>query len=86
MDKINNYERAIVVINKTNVAGYKLNTARIKGMMAERGMTQKSMANLLMIAVSSVNNKLKGKTSFTATELCALADEFKKDPSVFFAP
>ena len=74
------------MISKTNFTGYKLSTAKIKGLMAEKGMTQKSMADLLMIAVSSVNNKLKGKTSFTATELCMLADEFKKDPSVFFAP
>lgn len=43
--------------------------AKLRGVMAEKGMTQKTLATMLGVSVVSVNNKLTGKTEFSPRDM-----------------
>jgi transcriptional regulator with XRE-family HTH domain len=61
-----------------------LNTNKIRGLMAEKGITQADVAKKLNISQNSVGNKLQGKTKFTANEIGLLCNVFKVMPGIFF--
>ena len=43
--------------------------AKLRGRLAERGLTQKEIATMLGVSLTSVNNKLTGKTEFSPKEM-----------------
>ncbi len=55
-----------------------LNRNKIRGLLRENNLSISDVAKspLLGISVSSLNNKLTGKTDFTSNELCGLAEMF----------
>lgn len=46
----------------------RLNTSRLRGKMAEKGITQIELAKELGIVPSSLSRKMTGKTDFSLTE------------------
>ncbi len=49
-----------------------MNTQKLKGRIVEKGLTQGDVANRLGISKTALNNKINGKTEFTAREIKAL--------------
>lgn len=43
--------------------------AKLRGKMAEKGVTQLMLAKLMGLSPVSINNKLAGKSDFTAKEM-----------------
>ncbi|MBQ2649830.1 MAG: helix-turn-helix transcriptional regulator [Achromobacter sp.] len=43
--------------------------AKLRGRLAERGLTQNEIATMLGVSLTSVNNKLTGKTEFSPKEM-----------------
>ena len=43
--------------------------AKLRGRLAERGLTQKEIATMLGVSLTSVNNKMTGKTDFSPKEM-----------------
>ncbi len=43
--------------------------AKLRGRLAERGLTQNEIATILGVSLTSVNNKLTGKTEFSPKEM-----------------
>lgn len=60
------------------------NTNKVKGLMAENGMTQADVAKSIKKSEFTLRNKLQGKTEFTATEIASIADLFRVSPDIFF--
>ena len=50
---------------------------KLKGLRAERLMTQEEIANILSISVATYNRKENGSGSFTADEISVLLEVFK---------
>jgi len=48
--------------------GDEMNSNKLKGIMRERGITQKNMANELGITVQAFNAKLNGRSRFVVDE------------------
>jgi len=60
-----------------------MNTNRIRGLMAERRITQQEVSTRLGISSNTFRNKLSGKTDFKIAELKTLADFLDVDVSIF---
>lgn len=43
--------------------------AKLRGRLAERGLTQNEIATMLGVSLTSVNNKMTGKTEFSPKEM-----------------
>ena len=52
--------------------------------MAEHGLKQTDIAQVINKTEMTLRNKLQGKTEFTATEIAILANLFNVSPTVFF--
>jgi len=63
---------------------FRIDTNKIKGLMAEKGFTQGDMGKALRITPLSLRNKLSRRTTFTDEEICRLAEIFNQDVSIFF--
>lgn len=61
--------------------------AKLRGKMAEKGVTQLMLAKLMGLSPVSINNKLAGKSDFTAKEMKMLkiALELNSIDDYFFA-
>ena len=57
---------------------------KVKGCIAEKGITQVKLAKHLGIALATLNEKLNGKRQFTVAEIQEIANYFKKDINYFF--
>jgi transcriptional regulator with XRE-family HTH domain len=60
------------------------NSNKIRGLMAEKRMTQKKLAEALGVSTLTVRSKLSAKTDFNATEISKMSELFMVDPNVFF--
>ena len=60
------------------------NTNKVRGLMAEHGLKQTDIAQVINKTEMTLRNKLQGKTEFTATEIAILANLFNVSPTVFF--
>lgn len=61
-----------------------VNTAKIKGLIAEKGITQKILADAIGISTASINGKLNGNLDFKANELTQIANYFAIDIKELF--
>ena len=61
--------------------------AKLRGRLAERGLTQNEIATMLGVSLTSVNNKLTGKTEFSPKEMKILkmALDLETIDAYFFA-
>lgn len=62
----------------------KLNINKIKGLMAENGLTQEDLAKELGITGTALRNKLSKKVDFKVSELILLCKIFNKNIKIFF--
>lgn len=60
-----------------------VNTSKIKGKMAELGITQKELAKVLGISSSTMSLKLNNARPFTLEEAASIADALKIDDAQF---
>ena len=56
----------------------KVNTNKLRGVMAERRLTHAEVAELLKIAPYTFSKRINGKAAFTLPEAKILADYFDK--------
>jgi transcriptional regulator with XRE-family HTH domain len=63
---------------------FRFNAGKVKGIMAQNGMTQKDLAAVIDCASNSVFRKLSGVSPFTVSEIATMANYFNVDPSYFF--
>lgn len=62
-----------------------MNLNKLKGLRAEKELTQKDMAEKLGISSNSYLLKENGKREFSASEVHKMAEIFKVEESYFFA-
>ena len=55
---------------------YEFTLEKLRGLMAEKGMTQIDLADKLTISMSAMNSKMLGKTEFTLREIREIARIF----------
>lgn len=67
----------------TKEIGLKVN--KIKGLMAEKEISQEQLAEVLNISLTSVNLKLQGKRQFKANEISIIARYFNVEVDFLFA-
>lgn len=60
-----------------------MNIPKLRGLMAENGMTQKEVAQLLKINENTFKNKILGKSKFTFDEVAKLSKIFRVDINIF---
>lgn len=53
-----------------------INRNRLRGLMAEKNITQAKLAKAIGISVNAFNMKLKGKTVFNENEIKSIANYF----------
>lgn len=53
-----------------------MNHNKLRGLMAERNVSQKQLATIIGINESTLNAKLSGKKQFRADEITAIAEQF----------
>lgn len=64
----------------------KFNPNKVKGLIAEKGITQEILANeVLGISDTALNHKLLRKSQFKDTEIAKMAEYFNVDVSYFFS-
>jgi transcriptional regulator with XRE-family HTH domain len=63
----------------------KFNPNKVKGLIAEKGITQEILASVLGISDTALNYKLLRKSQFKDTEIAKMADYFNVDVSYFFS-
>ncbi len=56
---------------------------RVKGLLVERGLKQKDIADLLNLNVATVNQKLNGYLHFTFAEVEKICFEYDVRPDIF---
>jgi len=56
---------------------------KLKGVLAERGLTQKYLAALLSLSPVTVNQKINGTLEFTYTEVETICDDLSLSTEVF---
>ncbi len=63
-----------------------MKTAKLKGLLAERGMTQQELAKSIGLSTKSVNAKINGKVDITVAEAVAISKvlEIKNPGAIFF--
>lgn len=57
---------------------------KLKGLMTENNITQVQLAKLLGISVSTLNQKLNGKSDFTIQEAKKISEILNKEVDVIF--
>lgn len=57
--------------------------ARIRGLLAEKGITQAQVATHLRLSQTAVSRRLRGETPFDINELASMADLIGVQPSSF---
>lgn len=57
---------------------------KLKGLMTENNITQVQLAKLLSISVSTLNQKLNGKSDFTIQEAKKISEILNKEVDVIF--
>lgn len=62
-----------------------LKVSKIKGLMAEREISQEKLADVLELSITSVNLKLQGKRQFNANEISKIARFFDVEVDFLFA-
>ena len=62
----------------------KLNLNKIRGAMAEKGLTQEELANKVGISQRTMSLKLNGKVKVSVEDLVKFAKTLGKDISYFF--
>jgi transcriptional regulator with XRE-family HTH domain len=60
-----------------------INTNKLKGRIVEKGMTQKDLAHMLSLSVSTVSKKLNGESQMTLSEAEEIAKLLEIDNSQF---
>lgn len=65
---------------KTNL----VKISKIKGKMAEKGVTGISMAEKLGLSITGFYNKMNGKSSFTADEIGLISMILDTTPNFFY--
>ena len=50
---------------------------RLKGKIAERGLTQRALSNYIGISENSLSGKISGKAPFNTNEILAICDVLK---------
>jgi len=58
---------------------------RFKGWLAENGIKQKDLADLLGIDVSNVNEKVNGKQEFTTPQIRLICQTYDISADIFFS-
>lgn len=62
-----------------------MNLAKLRGALAENGMTQRELAKQLNLSLKSVNEKLNGKVKISVDEAAAISKILKiKNPTLIF--
>lgn len=56
---------------------------KFKGWLAENGIKQKEIAELLKIDVSNVNEKINGKQEFTAPQMRIICETYNISADIF---
>lgn len=63
-----------------------MNIPKLKGLMAEKGITQKALAEKIGVSKNTISSRLKGKSKFNTEEIkhiCSVLEiidnEFKND-------
>jgi len=56
---------------------------RFKGWLAENGISQKEIAEVLGITVSNLNEKVNGKQEFTAPQMRTLCQKYNISADLF---
>lgn len=56
---------------------------KFKGWLAENGVKQKEIAELLGIDISNVNEKVNGKQEFTAPQMRAICQKYGLSADIF---
>ena len=56
---------------------------KFKGWLAENGVKQKEIAELLGIDISNVNEKVNGKQEFTAPQMRAICPKYNISADIF---
>ena len=51
---------------------------KLKGLIAENGLSQQKVADILGITLRAFNDKINGKSDFTLTEATMLSDFFSE--------
>jgi len=64
---------------------YDINLKKIKGLMAEHGLTQKDLAIVIDLSPQQMVKKLDGRADLKVGELLKIANHFGEHPSIFFA-
>ena len=60
-----------------------MNIAKLRGLMAEKKITQRNMAKNLGMNISTFNNRMKEKTIFSFDEVVAIAKYLNVDLDIF---
>ena len=58
---------------------------KLKGLLAERGLTYRGVASLLGISITSVGQKINGTSDFLLSEAEAIKREYKPERDVFMS-
>lgn len=64
-----------------------MNLSKLRGVLAEKRITQRELAEKMELSVKSVNEKLNGKVSFTVEEANKISKilELKNPELIFFS-
>lgn len=63
----------------------KLNLNKIKGIRAEKGLTQEQVAKIISVSSNTYISKENGKIDFKVEELTKIANSFEVPISIFFS-
>lgn len=56
---------------------------KLKGILAEKGLTQKSLADLLFLSPVTINQKINGTLDFTYAEVEKICDYLEVSTEIF---
>lgn len=62
----------------------KFNVNKLKGLMAENGLSQQDTAKLIGMSKRTFEHKIQGKSEFKASEIYMLATKFSVNIDYFF--
>lgn len=57
---------------------------KLKGVLREKGITYKELANALGVSETAINHKINGKSDFYLSELKNINEKFKIENNIFF--
>jgi len=64
---------------------FELNRNKIKGIMAEKSITQRDLAHKLKLTETQTSKKLKNRVDFKVEEFLMICEMLESNPSLFFA-